>query len=891
MNAGRRLIGWLAPAELRQALLDDLDETSARETAGRSAGSAAWWRARQSVSAVIEVLKLRARRRLDQAGDGLGRPPLGRAFLRDARHAGRLLRRAPVFTLMAVGTLALGIGANTAIFSLVKTVLLQPLPYGDPNRLVMIWNPDLATEPTWLAAPEVASYRQQAKSLAKLGVYTTVDGNLTGGTEPERVHLGVASGDLFDVLQVTPLAGRALQIADADPGAAPVIVLGEGIWKRRFGGSAAAVGQPIQLNGRPYQVVGVMPASFRLPLEYRGDQPTEAWIPLVLSPPTLNNWGDHSYFGVARLAPGVSATAVAPELRGIENQWVRDGHRKDPGNDRWHRAALPLHDFLSGSARRPLFILFGAVAGVLLIACANVVNLLLVRSDSRRHEVLVRASLGAERGALVRQALTESLVLSLVGAGLGVGLARLSLQTLLALRPTALPRLGEAGIDAGVLAFTAAVAVLAALVSGVGPAVQFARTNLADALRDGGRSNTPGRARLAVRRLLVVAQLACSVVLVVAAGLLLRTLAELSRVDLGFTPDHVLTAQMQLPPTWYPADTGVVALYRTVVDRLEEAPGVVSAAAIRVLPLSRIIGNWTITVEGRPTGPTENPNADFQWATPDYFRTIGATLDRGRLFTAADREQTPLVAVINEMMAHRYWPTTDAVGRRFKMGDMNQPWMTVIGVIKNTHANSFVEPPRAEMYLLHSQLPETVGGSARGMDLVIRTTGDPVAFAGTLRAIVHELDPRLALAQVRPLDAVVGESLSAPRFAAILLGVFAGLALVLAAIGTYGTMALLVSTRTSEIGIRLALGARRGAIFRLIVGHGLALAAMGIGLGIAGAIAASRVLETLLYGVRPLDPVTFLATPAILGLLAGLACAIPARRAARLDPVTTMRGA
>ena len=884
---GRRLIAWMAPADLRAALLDDLDEVAARETAGRSRLSASWWRARHTATALVEVTKLRLRRRWD--ADAGPRPALGATFVRDVRYALRMLRRSPAFTLTAIGTLALGIGANAAIFSLVKAVLLEPLPYQDPSRLVMIWNPSEEKDPTWLSAPEIESYRHEAHSFASLAAWDTGDVNLTGGGDPERVRVGLVTGEMFDLLGVPAASGRGLQAADVRPGAAPVIVLGSGLWTRRFGGDASIVGQSIQINGVSRLVVGVMPASFRLPLDYRSDQPTEAWIPLVFTPDNLASWGDHSYFGVARLAPGVAPAAVAADLRVVENGWVRDGYRQDPGHDRWHRAGLPLHEFLSGGARLPLLILFAAVAGVLLVACANVVNLLLVRSDARRHEALVRSSLGAARATLVRQALTESLVLSIAGAAVGLFVARASLQILLLLKPASLPRIGNIEIDAGVVVFTAVVAAAAALLCGVGPALQFARANLAMALREGGRSLTPGRGRLAVGRVLVAGQLACSVVLVIAAGLLLRTLSQLSQVNLGFNPHGVLTAEVQLPPAIYTTPDRTVGFYRDLINRLEASPGVQSAAAIRVLPLSRVIGNWSITIEDHPAAPSENPNGDFQWATRDYFQTIGATLARGRLFATTDDAGTPPVAVLNEAMAKKYWPNEDAIGRRFRMGDAKAPWITIVGIIRNTHANDIVEAPRSEMYLLYPQLPQILGGATRGMALVIRTAGDPLAATATLRSAVRALDPSLPISRIRTLDSVVGEALSAPRFAATLLGVFAALALVLAAIGTYGTMAMLVAARTPEIGIRLALGAGRSSIFGLIVGHGLAVAGVGIGIGVVGAAAASRVLSSLLYGVRAIDPVTFVVTAALLLLAATVACAIPARRAAAVDPVATMR--
>jgi predicted permease len=888
----RWLVARLAPEELRQSLLDDLDEVAAAERAGRSRIGAAWWQFRQSGTTVMEVLKMRGRRRRDAAATAGPRPPFLPTLVRDIRYAVRLLSRSPGFTLMAVATLALGIGANTAIFSLVKTVLIEPLPYADPERLAIIWNPaSNRDDPTWIAAPELVSYQQQATTIAKAGAYTTVDSNLTGGSEPERVHAGAVTGDLFGVLGVPAEIGRTIQPSDADPNAPGVIVLGHDLWTRRFGADRSMVGQSIQINGRAQLVIGVMPASFHLPLDYRSDQPTEAWLPLGFNANQMQSWGDHSYFGVARLRPGATAAQANAEFRTIENGWVRDGFRRDPGNDLWHRNAMPPQDLLSEDARRPLLLLLAAVAGVLLIACANVVNLLLVRADSRRHEVLVRAALGAERRTLILQALTESLVLSAAGAVAGLGVAWAGLRLLLALRPAGLPRIADVGIDGSVLAFTAVVAVVAALLFGAGPAVQFARANLSDALRDGGRTNTPSRARLFVGRLLVVGQLAASVVLVIGAGLLVRTMIELNRVNLGFNPQHVLTAQVQVPMASYPDNAATIGFYRRLIADLEAQPGVVSAGAIRVLPLSRIIGNWSITVEGRPPLPNENPNGDFQWTTPDYLKAIGATLVRGRVFADTDREDTPPVAIVNETMAQRYWPDDGAIGRHFRMGPPSAPWITVVGVLRNTHHNGVVEQPRAEMYLLHAQLPQTIGGAARGMDLVVRTTGDPMAFADALRATVRAIDPKLPLARIRTLQDVVAGSLSATRFAAVLLALFAALALTLAAIGTYGTMSLLVSSRTTEIGIRLALGAGRRSIFSLVVGHGLALAAAGVAIGLVGAAFASRLLGALLYGVAPMDLVSFLIAPVVLAVIAAIACATPAFRASRLDPISTLRGA
>jgi predicted permease len=888
----RRVLRRLAPEDWRDSLTDDIDEAFAGECHGRSRLWAAAWYAKQFGGALMEILKVRVRRwRESRRGSGLG-PTLAGAW-RDMRYAIRTLRRSPGFAGMTIATLALGIGANTAIFSLIRTVLLKPLPYGDSERLVLIWKPgdQVRSHLTWLSAPEVEGYRRESQSLANVGAYTTDDANLTGGAEPERVHAAFVTDGMFDVLGVPALLGRSLRSSDAQPGTpAGVVVLGHRLWQRRFAGDPSIVGQSIDVNGLPRVVVGVMPQTFQLPLDYASDQPTELWIPFAFSPSDLNEWGNHSYLCVARLRDGVTPGSATSELETIENRWAREGHMKDSGAARWHRATVPIRDLLiNNEARRPLLILLGAVVVVLLIACANVVNLMLARSDGRRREVLVRAALGASRTALVRQVLVESLVLSTAGAGAGLILAGGSLQALAALRPASLPRGTEISIDAGVLGFVMAMAVLTAVTIGIGPALRHSRGDLAGRLHDGGRGSTRSRAGMAIGRILVVGQLACSIALVVGAMLLLRTLIELSRVDLGFNPHDVLTAQVRLPDASYRSDQDVVQFYRQATERLESQPGVRSAAAIRLLPLSRVIGTWSIVVEGRDSRPGDNPRGNFQWVTPDYFQVMGLTLIRGRFLTAVDREHADLVAVLSKTMADTYWPDGDALGKRFKLGTQ-RPWVTVAGIVADTHHNGMIESPRAEMYLPHAQLPEAGGFVERAMDLVVRTNGDPRGMTGTVRAVVRELDPKLPIANVRTMDDLVAQALSAPTFMATLLGIFAALALVLAAIGTYATMSLIVAARTTEIGIRLALGAQRRGIFRLIAAQGLSLSVIGIAIGIAGAALVSRTLGALLYGVRPLDPATFLTAPVVLAGVALVACALPARHAARLDPIATLRG-
>ena len=813
-------------------------------------------------------------------------------FTRNLRHAARLLLKSPGFTIAAVVTLALGIGANTAIFSLIKTVMLQPLPYRDPQELVMVWNAAHPSEATWLSNRELLSYREESRSFAQLAAYVETDANVTGGQDPERVRAAAVTANIFDTLGVTPLLGRSFAAGEDGPGAAPSVILGYSLWQRRFGGASDIVGKTLQISGRPRTVVGVMPTAIRLPVDYRATRPTELWFPLVIDPADLGQWGSRSNFVLGRLASGVEPASATSELEVIARRWISAGFVKDHGDGGLFRTAMPVQEFVIGDVRRPLLVLLGAVGVVLLVACANVVNLLLARADARRREVAVRTALGARRGDLVRQLLTESVLLSSVGGLAGLGLAHAAIQILATLRPAGLPRVDEAAIDPVALAFTAGLSLATGLIFGLVPAVQLSRLGVSAVLNESGRGGAHGKVRHVVRRGLVVAQLAFSVVLVVGAGLLLRTLIALNQIDLGFNPDRVLTAQLQLTASDYPDDADVIGFYRRVSERLESVPGVTAAGAVRMLPLTRTIGDWSITIEGRPlAAPNENPNADYQSATPGYFRTVGTRLLRGRLLTNADREDAPLVVVINDTMAERYWPGQDAIGKRFQMGGIGttRPPMTIVGIVRTSRHNAVVEEPRAEMYLPHAQLPRSVGGPGRGLAIVVKTAQDPLTAVTPLREIVRSIDPNLPLADIRTLDDITARALAAPRFAAWLLGLFAALALTLAAIGTYATISLLVSERAQEIGIRIALGAERSTILRWVLGEGLVLAAVGIAIGVIAALLLSRALETLLYGVQALDLVTFTMVPIVLVIVALLASLTPARRAASMDPATALR--
>jgi predicted permease len=810
-------------------------------------------------------------------------------ILRDVRHGLSALVRDRRFTVAAVLTLALGLGATTTLYSVVKAVLLSPLPYTDPDHLVVVWRAAERGETTWLSMREVIEYRAASRTLERVEAYADLQASFTDGDRPERVPAAAVTAGLFEALGTATLLGRAFTPHDGEPGADPVVILGHGLWQRRFGGDPSWVGRTVAINGVARTVVGVMPGNFALPRDFASNRPTETWIPVSVDRANPGAWGSRSYIAVGRLSAGASATSASAELRLIADRWVQAGFVRDQGDGALHRDAVPMGDFVTGDVRWPLMVLLGAVGAVLLIACANVANLLLARADVRHREIAVRAALGASRADLVRQALVESLLLSGMG-GVAGGLVALGATRGLSLvSATSLPRVGPIVIDIQVLGVAAAATLASGVLFGAMPAWRRSRPDVVGVLGDGGRGGTISAARQAFRRGLVVAQLAGALTLLVGAGVLLRSLVEMNRVDLGFDDRHVLTAQIQLPPADYPQPADLVRFYRELTDRLAAAPGVEAAGAVRVLPLSRTLGDWSITIEGRVTQPNENPNADYQAATPGYFAALRVPLVRGRFFTDQDREGLPVVAVINEVMAGRYWPGEAPLGKRFRMGTADQPWVTIVGIIGQVRHNAVIEPPRAEMYLPHAQLPDEIGSTPRAMAVTIRTTGDPLASVDLLRETVRAMDRRLPLADVRSLEAVTAESLAAPRFTTVALGSFAVMALLVAAVGVYGTIALLVSQRGREIGIRLALGATPGSVFRLVVGQGLGLAAVGTTVGLAGAALLSRTLEGLVYGVRPVDPFTFAAVPLVLGLVVLVATAGPAWRAARLDPTMTLR--
>ena len=609
----------------------------------------------------------------------------------DLRVSLRRLIHRPAFTATAVLVLGLGIGASAVVLSLARTVVLQPLPYGEPDRLVAIWNDEAPGDTTWLSAQEVVSYRRETRTLDQVAAYTTTTSALTDGDEPERVLSAAVTPHLFDTLGIAPLLGRTFDEVDAAAGAASPIVIGHGLWQRRFGGDAAIIGRTVQLDGRARTVAGVMPSAFRLPLDYRAERPTELWTVLTWNPADLGQWGNRSYIGVARLAAGRTTADATSELAVIADRWVRAGFMPDQGDGRLHRSALPLGDLVTGSVRGAIGLLVAAVLVMLLLAAANVAALVMIGADARRHDMAVRAALGASRGRLVRQLAVEHGMLALAGGLAGLGVASVGLRAVVALGPASLPRASDLALDWWTLLLLAVVTAAAGVACGGLPVLRLSRpqaSSLADATR--GASARP---RQRVRQSLVVLQVAASVMLLLGATLLVRTLVSLQQVDLGIRTSGVLTAEVQLPAASYPAPADVVGFYRRVTEQLAEVPGVQAAAAVRVLPLSRTIGDWSIRLDGRPYVPAENPNADFQAVTPGYFEAMGLRIVRGRGLTAADREGALPVAVVNETMAARYWPGQDAIGQRFMMGTDDKPWLTIVGVVGQVRHNAVVEAP------------------------------------------------------------------------------------------------------------------------------------------------------------------------------------------------------
>jgi putative ABC transport system permease protein len=805
----------------------------------------------------------------------------------DLRFGARALARHPGFTAVAVVTLALGIGANAAIFSVVNAVLLRPLPWAEPGRAVMIWSKWTAFDKTWVATGEVVDYRRRARTLRDVTAWGEGQVNLTGDGEPERVAAASVTSNTFPVLGVGAALGRTFSAAEDVPNGPKVVVLGHALWNRRYGGDPAIVGRSIQVDGRPYQVVGVMPPDFLLPTDFHNPQPSQLWVPQQLDPASADH-GSHGLFAAARLQPGATVAQAADELHGIAAAMTREGLYPVPM--KFDAVTLSLEDEVLGGVRRSIWLLFGAVGFLLLIACANVANLMLARAEARQREIAIRAALGAGSRRMVRQLLTESLVLTGISAVAGLVLAAVGVRLLAWWNPASIPRVASVSVDLRVAAFTIGIALVTTVLFGLAPALRALTIDLVDSLKDGSQSASSGGARQRFRNALVVVEMALAVVLLVGAGLMLRSLWALERTPLGLQASSVLTMRVSLPVESYPNPEQVVIFYQRLLEKVRQLPGVSLAGAARSLPLGSTIGDFGLTVEGFNPPAGTHPKGDWQIVTDGYLEAMGERVLRGRGITAADTSDGMLVALINEELARRYFPGRDPLGGRMKIGgDPRRPWVTVVGIVGNVRHNGLTEPVKEKFYIPHTQWHKSTANPIRGMSLVIRTSSTPSSVAAPARNAIRSLDPNLAVADVRTMEEVVNATLSSPRFTGMLLGMFAVLAVVLSAIGIYGVLSYLVSRRTREIGIRVAVGAGRAQVLRMILGSGLSLALLGAGIGLVCAAGAARLMRSLLYEVAPADPVTFLFVAITLPAIALLASAVPAWRAKRVDPIVALK--
>ena len=890
-----------------ESILGDLREEHAGR-ALRSRSSADRWYRREAVGLALRAFRDRllpgsAARTLNprrlHGHHGItpnpirgGKDPMIRELLTDARRAARSLAKAPRYSAVAVLTLSLGVAATTAVFSVVNGVLLRPLAFGNPDRLVNIRStaPGIGYDAFPVSPDLYYLYVEQDSVFEDTALYQGNTASLTGDGEPERVRGALVSRSLFSTLGVAPQLGRVQSAEEDLPEATKVVVISHGLWERRFGGDPAAVGRTIEVDGETREIIGVMPSGFDYPAE------AQLWLPIGMDPESPPG-GTFGWNAVGRLMPGVTAeqaqTRIAPAVARLKE--TLQGTQGGPTyiafleNGQFAPVVGYMKDDLVDSMQRPLWILLGTVGFVLLIACANVANLVLIRAEGRRRETAVRVAMGASRGSLARHQLTESAVLAGAGGLLGTALAWIGVPLVLSKAPPELPRLGEVGIDARVLLFALAATALSALLFGAAPLVRHTRSENLDDLRQGGRGNTAGRERMRGRNLLVVAQTSLALVLLVGSGLLIRSFERIARTDLGFDPEDRLTFGLALPESRYPTAMEAAQLHERMRERLEAIPGVTSVGVVSQLPISQSASGTAHEIENRPTPPGElPPMLHYGWASEGYLETMGIRLTSGRSLNGTDHLDRAGSVVVNQTLAERVWPGEDPLGKRLHPTGDTVNWFTVVGVVQPVLQDGIREEPQAMIYHPLVGPSGDDGYEPRQASYVVHAP-NAAALLPSVRAAIWEIDPDLPLADVRTMDEIVSSSVVELSFTMFTLGIAALLALALGGIGLYGVLSYAVARRVQEIGVRLALGARSNEVLGMVVWDGVRVATLGLIVGLIGAAGLTRLLEGILFGVEALDPITFVAMSGVLMAVATLAAYLPARRAARVDPASSMR--
>ena len=805
----------------------------------------------------------------------------------DLRYAARRLRHSPAFTLVVVLTLALGIGANSAIFSVINTVLLRQLPYRDPGKLVTIYHyyPTLKMEAP-VSAPGFKDYRDRTHDFESVAVENQWNVNLTGTGDPERLAGSKVSAQFFPTLGVAPLHGRVFRPEEDAIGHEHEAVLSYGLWQRAFGGDPSIIGKQASLNGETYDIVGVMPASFVDPW----GKLVELWAPIALNPALFvpRNYTNEFMPLTARLKPGVPVQQAVRDMSAFAEQLKKD-YPNQFGTD-WTLEVKTLDEVGTGPIRPALLVLLGAVGFVLLIACANVANLMLARAAARHKEVAIRTALGADRWSLVRQLLTESVLLSLIGGAMGLLLAWASIRGLVAMNPGNIPGITDLTIDTRVVLFTLAISLATGVLFGLVPALQTSRENLHVTLKEGGRSGTADRGGQLMRRVLVVSEVALALTLLTGGGLLVKSFARLQGVDPGFNSKGVLTFGLALPAARYPNDTAQAAFYGAVIPRIAQVPGVKAAGATSVMPFGGSWSTGSFNVEGFVVPPkTNGPWGDIRVVAGDFFAALQIPLLRGRAFNQSDAMTSPRVAVVDDEFVRRFYkPRDEPLGKRIYFDDKvtdSTKYITIVGVVGHTKHEGLDATPRVQMYLAESQ----AAFSLNAMQVAVRTSGDPKTYVSAIRSAIHEIDRDMPMSKVNTLDVLVDNSMGQRRLSTVLLGVFAGLALLLASIGIYGVMSYTVAQRTRELGVRVALGASRQSVLGLVMRQGMAITLIGVAIGLGGAFGLTRLIATQLFSVKPTDPATFATVTAVLVAVAVAATLVPALRATRIDPLTALR--